>query len=369
MRVQVNDAVAVGPTQRLRPTARSRSSATTAPNAGVRTHARRHHRSAPDDFNPERIILDDLIAGGPTLPRVNVGDTLPRRDRRRASTTASATSSCRSPRCRPLVAGGLAREVDRAAAAPASWRSRRSTSRTSTRPTARRSSTRWPALIVNNLRVARHRRARGDPGQQRRRPTTATVDADARPATADRRDRGRRRPDLPVPPDRPGRTTRTAASRAATSASGFLFRTDRGPDLRRPPGRRRRPRATTVVDDAGHARAVVQPGPDRPDQRGVQQQPQAAGRRVHVQRPDAVRDRQPLQLQGRRPAAVRPLPAAGAQSPRPSAHQQAQIVNDFVDAILAVDPNANVVVLGDLNDFEFSTTLHDRCTATACSTT
>lgn len=36
---------------------------------------------------------------------------------------------------------------------------------------------------------------------------------------------------------------------------------------------------------------------------------------------------------------------------------QAQIVNDFVDSILALDPNANVVVLGDLNDFEFSPTI------------
>ena len=36
-------------------------------------------------------------------------------------------------------------------------------------------------------------------------------------------------------------------------------------------------------------------------------------------------------------------------------NQQAQIVDSFVDAILAVDPNANIIVLGDLNDFEFST--------------
>ncbi len=34
--------------------------------------------------------------------------------------------------------------------------------------------------------------------------------------------------------------------------------------------------------------------------------------------------------------------------------QQAQIVNNFADAILAVDPDAEIVVLGDLNDFEFS---------------
>lgn len=38
-------------------------------------------------------------------------------------------------------------------------------------------------------------------------------------------------------------------------------------------------------------------------------------------------------------------------------HGQAQVVNDFVDSILAVDPNANVIVLGDLNDFEFSQTV------------
>jgi predicted extracellular nuclease len=38
-------------------------------------------------------------------------------------------------------------------------------------------------------------------------------------------------------------------------------------------------------------------------------------------------------------------------------HQQAQILNDFVDSILAADAHANIVVLGDINDFEFSTTM------------
>lgn len=37
--------------------------------------------------------------------------------------------------------------------------------------------------------------------------------------------------------------------------------------------------------------------------------------------------------------------------------QQAQIVRDFVDDLLAVNPNANVVVAGDLNDFQFSNPL------------
>ena len=38
-------------------------------------------------------------------------------------------------------------------------------------------------------------------------------------------------------------------------------------------------------------------------------------------------------------------------------HQQAQVVNDFVDQILDAYKNARVVVLGDLNDFEFSQTV------------
>jgi hypothetical protein len=38
-------------------------------------------------------------------------------------------------------------------------------------------------------------------------------------------------------------------------------------------------------------------------------------------------------------------------------HGQAQVVHDFVETLLAVDPDANVIVLGDVNDFEFSQTV------------
>lgn len=37
--------------------------------------------------------------------------------------------------------------------------------------------------------------------------------------------------------------------------------------------------------------------------------------------------------------------------------KQAQIVNDFVDSILALDPSAKIIVLGDFNDYEFSDAL------------
>ncbi|MCP4212869.1 MAG: hypothetical protein GY764_15530, partial [Halieaceae bacterium] len=36
---------------------------------------------------------------------------------------------------------------------------------------------------------------------------------------------------------------------------------------------------------------------------------------------------------------------------------QGQVVNDFADSILAIDPNANVIVMGDFNDFEFASPL------------
>jgi predicted extracellular nuclease len=38
-------------------------------------------------------------------------------------------------------------------------------------------------------------------------------------------------------------------------------------------------------------------------------------------------------------------------------HAQAQAINDFVDEILAVDKRAHVIVLGDINDFDFSETV------------
>jgi methionine-R-sulfoxide reductase len=41
---------------------------------------------------------------------------------------------------------------------------------------------------------------------------------------------------------------------------------------------------------------------------------------------------------------------------RGASHQQAAAVRDFADALLSADPQAKLVVAGDVNDFEFSTT-------------
>ncbi len=42
----------------------------------------------------------------------------------------------------------------------------------------------------------------------------------------------------------------------------------------------------------------------------------------------------------------------------PQRIQQAQIVNDYVDSLLEADPSANIIVAGDLNDFQFSKPLN-----------
>ena len=71
MRVQVNDPTATGPTSNF-------GSNREIPVVGVGASLRTPTGGIvirPDDFNPERIILNDWIAGGPTLPDVHVGAT------------------------------------------------------------------------------------------------------------------------------------------------------------------------------------------------------------------------------------------------------------------------------------------------------
>ena len=106
----------------------------------------------------------------------------------------------------------------------------------------------------------------------------------------------------------------------------FLFRTDnRDLDVRRPAGRDGDDRDRAGGRPAA-APAVIQPRARRSHQRGVEQQPQAAGGRVPLPRQAAVRDRQPLQLQGRRRPDVRALPGAAAAergaAPRPGGRPQ-----------------------------------------------
>lgn len=136
---------------------------------------------------------------------------------------------------------------------------------------------------------------------------------------------------------------------------GFLFRTDRG--LRfvdRPGGTAVTP--NEVVDTRRGAELLYSPG------------------RIDPNNPAFEDSRKPLagefEYEGRKLFVIgNHLNSKGGDDPlfgrfqppnrrsEVQRHQQAAILNDFVDRILAADRDARVIVLGDLNDFQFSQTM------------
>ena len=136
---------------------------------------------------------------------------------------------------------------------------------------------------------------------------------------------------------------------------GFLFRTDRGLSfVDRPGGDSVTPVA--VVDHPSGPRLSISPGRIDPANLGfVATRKSLVGEFrfrgkplfVVVNHFSSKGDDQPLI--GRFQPPIRFSEVAR--------HQQAEVVNDFVEELLAADPQANVVVLGDINDFEFSETI------------
>ena len=158
---------------------------------------------------------------------------------------------------------------------------------------------------------------RGDAGQRRRRRTTASSTPRRRWRPADRSDHARGRPAVRVPRDRPGRTTQDGGAPGGEHPRRVPLPHRSRPEFIDRPG------GDSTTPTVGRLKAL---GPAAPRsaragstvERGVRRDTQAARRRVQRPRQEAVRDRQPLQLEGRRPAAVRPLPAADAASARSS---------------------------------------------------
>jgi predicted extracellular nuclease len=136
---------------------------------------------------------------------------------------------------------------------------------------------------------------------------------------------------------------------------GFLFRTDRGVEfVDRPGGDSTTP--TTIVDHPSGPQLSASPG------------------RVDPENPAYTSSRKPLagefRMRGKKVFVVAlHLSSKGGDQPlygrfQPptrsselARHAQAESVSEFVDEIAAVDPNANVIVLGDVNDFDFSETV------------
>ena len=333
MGVQINDAGRRRADERLRrdPGRRRRRASC----AGVRT-TRGGVVIRPNDFNPERIILDDVLRA---TPDVDVRDALHRPRARGWSTTTSGTSSSSSRTCSTPVDGGLTREVT---TAPEPARARawgRSTSRTSIRPTRPRSS---PQLAGADRQRTCARRTCWRSRRSRTTPARAkdpSIDADA--SRWQHADLARSRP-------RAGRhtstgrstrwSTRTAASRAGTSGRASSSAPTAGSRSSTAPAAtpRRRTRSSTpsrAPELTATARAA--------STRRTRRSPTAASRWPASSL-----------WQGQKFFAIaNHFNSKGGDDPlfgrfqppvrrsEVQRHQQAAIVNDFVDDMLAVDHN------------------------------
>jgi predicted extracellular nuclease len=344
MRVQVNDAVAVGPTNDFGEIA---VLADNGAGASLRT-PRGGIVIRPGDFNPERIILDDVLAA---TPDVDVGDTFPAPVRgvmdygfgnfKLLVTSTPSTSD-----------GGLTREVTDVVAGEGELTTA-AFNVENLDPGDGPTFAVLAGLIVENLRspdIIALEEVQDDNGAVNDATTDASLTAAALISAieaaggptyeyrdidpVDDRDGGE-----------PGGNIRVA----------FLFRTDRGLSFVDRPGGTPIS-ATTVVS-----------GPDGP-------QLSASPGRIQPNSPAFNSSRKPLagefSFNGQTIFVIANHfnskggddPLFGRfQPPMLSSEvqrlQQAAIVNDFVEDILAADADANIVVLGDLNDFQFAAPL------------
>jgi predicted extracellular nuclease len=343
MRLQVNDALAVGPTNQFGeiPVASDGGA-----DAGPRT-VRGGVVITPDDFNPERIMLDDTLMATPV---VDVGDgfTSPA-----VGVLDYSFGNFKLNVAAPLAAvdGGLEREV---ASAPVDQEIVVGTYNVENLdPSDGPAFARHADLIVNHLRSpdliaieeVQDNDGETDSGTTDASVTWETLIAAIQAAGGPLYDYRQIDPLDNEDGGAPGGNIRV----------GFLFRTDRGLSVIDRPGGDATT-ATTVIDHPSGPQLSASPG------------------RIEPGSPAFVDTRKSLALELRARgkkifAVVNHFSSKGGDDPlfgrfqppvrhtEVARHQQAQVVNDFVDEILAADPNANVVVLGDINDFEFSETV------------
>ena len=136
---------------------------------------------------------------------------------------------------------------------------------------------------------------------------------------------------------------------------GFLFRTDRGLEFIARPGGTPASN-TTVVDHPSGPRLSSSPGRIDPansawasSRKPLAGEFRMRGKKVFVVVNHFASKGGDQPLFGRFQPPIR--------SSEVQRHAQAAVVNGFVDDILEADENANVIVLGDINDFEFSETV------------
>jgi predicted extracellular nuclease len=345
-RVQVNDPVVVGPRNSF---GEIFVLADNGAGAAART-ARGGIVIRPNDFNPERIQLDNAIVSGST-PSANVGDTFTGPavgvlgydfGNFEINLTAALTR----------VDNGLAREVT---AAPGTNELAVATFNVENLD-ANESQSKFDALagqIVNHLRspdVIALEEIQDNNGAT----NDSVVDASAtlqKLVTSIQTAGGPTYEWRQINPvddqdgGEPGGNIRV----------GFLFRTDRGlAFVDRPGGDSTTP--TTVVSGPDGPQLSVSPGRVEPaNSAWNSSRKPLAGEFTYRGETFFLIANHFNSKGGDQPLFGRfQPPTRGTEVQR---HQQAQLVNNFVDSILAADADANVVVIGDINDFEFSQTM------------
>ncbi|MFF7588431.1 lamin tail domain-containing protein [Kitasatospora purpeofusca] len=340
MRVQLNNAAVVGPRSSV-------GEIPVVPQGSTTRTARGGILLQAADGNPERVLLDDVLA--PT-PAANVGDTLSGATvgvldysfgNFKLLVTATPT----------VLSGGLAPETT---AAPAAGELSTATFNVENLAPSD-PQTKFDGLaaaVVTNLRspdlVAleeiQDNSGATDNGvvaaDQTLAKLTAAITAAGGPAYSYRQ----LNPVNDQDGGQPGGNIRQV----------FLYRTDRGLSFTDRPGAGSTT-ADSVVDNGGVPALAYSPGRIDPTNTAfnASRKPLAGEFRWNG-RPVFVIANHFNSKGGDQPLFGRYQPPA-----RPSEtqrHAQATAVKTFTDQILAVDPNAAVIVLGDLNDFEFSRT-------------
>ncbi len=343
MRVQVNDALAVGPTNAFGeiPVVSDNSA-----HAGIDT-VRGGVMTRPNDFNPERIQLDDTLL--PT-PVVNVGDgfTTPV-----VGVMDYSFGNFKLEVTVPLtrIDRGLEREVTRV---PHDQEIVVGTYNVENLdPGDGAAFARHADLIVNHLRspdLLAIEEIQDNNGATNDSVTDASATWNAL-ITAIQATGGPSYEYRQIDPvdDRDG------GEPGGNIRVGFLFRTDRGLSFIDRPGGDSTT-ATTVVEHPSGPQLSFSPGRIDPENSAWDdsRKPLAGEFRMHGKKVFVIASHF-ASKGGDKPLFGRWQPPV--RSSEIKRHAQAQVVNDFVDTILAADANANVIVLGDINDFDFSDTV------------
>jgi predicted extracellular nuclease len=347
MRVQLNEARAVGPTSDFGSNREIPVVGDNGANASVFT-PRGGLILQQTDTNPERVILNDLISGGPTLPSANVGDSFP------GATVGVIDYSFGNFKLEvttlgTLASGALAQESTTAATAgQLAVATFNVENLAPTDPPAKFAT--LAGLIVNNLKspdVISVEEVQDNNGAT----NDGTVDATTTWNLLIAAITAAGGPTYQYAQIDPVNNADGGAP-GGNIRQGFLYRSDRGLAFVSAPG------GTSTSANSVDAGPHLHYSPGRIDPTNsafnTSRKPLAGEFTFHGSRLFVIGNHfnskggdQPLFGHFQPPT----------RSSEVQRHQQAQIVNDFVDAILALDASANVIVLGDLNDFDYSDTL------------